>query len=134
MDWSLVSFCSERSSSTISIRMAQDTSSTRMIALGSPALARGFRLIGFEALENPNHQEASTLIKELQVRQQRAFMVVEQSLADDMRDLFAPIQQEGGDILMVELPSIHEPEKLDSYLAEGIVQKLGPNALKQEAV
>lgn len=112
--------------------MTQDSSSTRMIVLGSPVLARGFRLIGFEALENPNHQEVSALLKELQVHQQRAFMVVEQSIADDMRDLFCPIQQEGGDILMVEIPSIHEPEKLDSYLAAGIVQKLGPHALKRE--
>ena len=113
--------------------MTQDTSSTRMIALGSLVLARGFRLIGFEALENPNHEEVSALIKELQVHQQRAFMVVEQSLADDMQDIFRPIQQEGGDILVVELPSIHEPEKLDSYLAARIVQKLGPHALKREA-
>jgi vacuolar-type H+-ATPase subunit F/Vma7 len=104
-----------------------------MIALGSMVLVRGFRLIGFEALENPSHQEVSALIKELQIHQQRAFLAVEQSLADDMRDLFSPIQQEGGDILMVELPSIHEPEKLDSYLAEGIMQKLGPHALKREA-
>jgi len=113
--------------------MTQDPSHTRMIALGSLALVRGFRLIGFEALADPDEQDVRNLIDELQKHQQRAFLVVEQYLANKLRDIFCPIQQEGGDILMVELPSIHEPEKLDSYLSTKIIDKLGSQVMNREA-
>jgi len=112
--------------------MTQDSSHTRMIAIGSLALVRGFRLIGFEALADPDRKNISVLIDDLQRHQQRAFLVVEQHLANELRDIFRPIQQEGGDILMVELPAIHEPEKLDSYLSSKIEERLGSQVLNRE--
>jgi vacuolar-type H+-ATPase subunit F/Vma7 len=103
-----------------------------MIALGSLALIRGFRLIGFEGIPNPDHEMVRRLIETMKSEQQRAFLVVEQYLADELRDVFIPIQEEGGDILMVELPSIHEPGNLDSYLSTKIETKFPTPAMTQE--
>ena len=112
--------------------MTQDNNTTRMIALGSLALVRGFRLIGFEGVANPDHEEVRHLINQLVTQQQRAFLVVEQKLADKLRDVFCPIQQEGGEILMVELPSIHEPGNLDSFLSSKIESKFVTPTVMQE--
>ena len=83
--------------------MTQDTNTTRMIALGSLSLVRGFKLIGFEGLSNPDHEEVRHLINQLVSQQERAFLVIEQKLADELRDVLCPIQQEGGEILVMEL-------------------------------
>jgi len=104
-----------------------------MIAMGSLALVRGFRLIGFETMADPDTKDVRQLIEQLQLNQQRAFLVVEQYLADKTRQILKPVQQEGGDILMVELPSIHEPDKLNSQLTEKIRQKLGPLVLEKDS-
>ena len=113
--------------------MDQETTHTRSIAIGSQALVRGFQLIGFEAFDDPDDQAVRDLVEELQKQQQRAFLVVEQYIANKLRDVFSPIQQEGGDILMVEVPSIHEPGKLDSFLSTRIAEKLGSHVLNREA-
>jgi len=112
--------------------MAEDNNTTRMIALGSAALVRGFKLIGFEGLSNPDHDEVRHLINQLVTQQQRAFLVIEQKLADQLRDVLCPIQQEGGEILMMELPSIHEPDNLHSYLSEKIEAKFVTPTMMQE--
>ena len=112
--------------------MSQDIQPTRMIALGSLALIRGFRLIGFEGFPHPDHETVRKLVAQLVMEQQRAFLVVEQYLANELRDVFLPIQQEGGEILMVELPSIHEPGNLDSYLSMQIDNKFATSAMTQE--
>ena len=103
----------------------QPTTGTQMIVIGSHALTRGFRLIGFDAMVNPDSEEVHKRINDLMKQQQRAFLVVEQYIANKLRDVFSPIQQEGGDILMVELPSIHEPDRLESFLSERIEQHFG---------
>ena len=96
-----------------------------MIVIGSHALTRGFRLIGFDAMVNPESDEVRKRINDMVTHQQRAFLVVEQYIANKLRDVFRPIQQEGGDILMVELPSIHEPDRLESFLSGRIEQHFG---------
>ena len=113
--------------------MAQDNNTTRMIALGSLALVRGFRLIGFEGFSHPDHQQVRQLIRQLTTEQQRAFLVVEQYLADELRDVFTPLQQEGGEIVMMELPSIHEPENLNSFLSSKIEAKFVTSNMLQES-
>ena len=104
---------------------SEPTTGTRMIVIGSHALTRGFRLIGFDAMINPDSEEVRQRINDLVKQQQRAFLIVEQYIANKLRDVFSPIQQEGGDILMVELPSIHEPDRLESFLSERIEQHFG---------
>ena len=112
--------------------MAQENNTTRMVALGSPALVRGFRLIGFEGFAHPDHEQVRQLIKQLVTEQQRAFLVIEQYLADELRDVFTPLQQEGGEIVLKELPSIHEPDNLHSYLSTKIEAKFVTANMAQE--
>lgn len=103
--------------------MKAESPQTRSIAIGSEALVTGFSLIGFESMADPDLDEVRDFIDQLSQNHERAFLVVERYLAKELEDVFRPLQQEGGDILMVEVPAIHEPEKLDSWLSSRIAQK-----------
>jgi vacuolar-type H+-ATPase subunit F/Vma7 len=103
--------------------MNADSPQTRSIAIGSEALVTGFSLIGFESMADPDPEEVRDFIDQLTQNHGRAFLVVERYLAKELEDILRPLQQEGGDILMVEVPAIHEPDQLDSWLSSRIAQK-----------
>ena len=94
-----------------------------MIAIGSLAVVTGFSLIGFESVADPEPEEVGELVEQLEQTHQRAFLVIEQYLAHKLKKLIHPLQQEGGDILVMEVPAIHEPEKLSTWLSSRIENK-----------
>ena len=103
--------------------MTAEAIQTRMIAVGSLAVVTGFSLIGFESIADPEPDEVIELVEQLEQAQQRAFLVIEQSLADKLKKLLRPLQQEGGDILVMEVPAINEPENLSTWLSSRIDKK-----------
>ena len=103
--------------------MSEDSLQTRMIAIGSQAIVTGFSLIGFESIADPEPDEVRELVEHLEQTHQRAFLVIEQYLAHQLKKLIHPLQQEGGDILVMEVPAIHEPEKLSTWLSSRIEKK-----------
>ena len=94
-----------------------------MIAIGSMAVVTGFSLIGFESMADPEPDEVRQLVEQLDQGHQRAFLAVEQYLAEELKDVLRPLQKEGGEILIVEVPAIHEPARLDTWLSSRIEQK-----------
>ena len=103
--------------------MADELQHTRMIAIGSMAVVTGFSLIGFESIADPEPDEVRQLLEQLDQTHERAFLFIEQYLASQLEDVIHPLQQEGGDILIFEVPAIHEPDKLSSWLSTRIAQK-----------
>ncbi len=101
----------------------------RMIALGSAALMEGFALIGFETRVNPAPEEIEMLMHDLLRGQQAALVVIEQSLARNPGRQLLRAQNEGGRIVITEIPELGLKEGFHSRVERLVEQVLGGAAL-----
>jgi vacuolar-type H+-ATPase subunit F/Vma7 len=102
----------------------------RMIALGSAALMEGFALIGFETHVDPQPAEIEKLMHDLMRMQQAALVVIEQSLARNPGRHLMRAQNEGGRIVITEIPELGLPENYHSRVESLVQQVLGVEALE----
>jgi vacuolar-type H+-ATPase subunit F/Vma7 len=102
----------------------------RMIAVGSAALMEGFALIGFETHVDPQPEDIEKLMRDLIRNQQAALVVIEQRLARNPGHYLVRAQNEGGRIVITEIPEIHLPEDYHSRVESLVQQILGPAALE----
>ncbi len=102
----------------------------RMIALGSAALMEGFALIGFEVHVDPAPEEIDRLMRDLLRTQQSALVVIEQRLAARPGRHLLRAQNEGGRIVITEIPELRQPENYHSRVETLVQQALGASALE----
>jgi vacuolar-type H+-ATPase subunit F/Vma7 len=88
----------------------------RNIFIGSAALTDGFRLIGFETLTDPDLQQLDRLLNELQGSRQRALLIIEQPVSQMGSKLLEQVRNEGGRIVLSEVPSLHAPDNFQGEL------------------
>ncbi|MEJ2465694.1 MAG: V-type ATP synthase subunit F [Candidatus Thiodiazotropha sp.] len=88
----------------------------RNIFIGSAALTDGFRLIGFETLTDPDLQQLDRLLADLQGNRQRALLIIEQSVNRMGSKLLDQVRNEGGRIVLSEVPSLHDPDNFQGDL------------------
>ncbi len=105
------------------------TAPARMIALGSAALMEGFALIGFETHIDPSFEEIEKLMHALIRSQQAALVVIEQGLTRNPGRHLVRAQDEGGRIVITEIPELHVPEDYRSRVETLVREVLGPGAL-----
>lgn len=111
-------------------RQATLIAPARMIALGSAALMEGFALIGFETHVNPAPEEVEDLMRDLLRKQQAALVVIEQRLARNPGRHLMRAQNEGGRIVITEIPELGLPENYHSRVETLVQQVLGAGALE----
>ncbi|MET0090424.1 MAG: V-type ATP synthase subunit F [Candidatus Thiodiazotropha sp.] len=99
--------------------------SVRNIFVGGHALTDGFRLIGFETLTDPDAERLDKLLVSLMREKQRALLIIEQSVSRIDSKLLRQIRDEGGYIVLTEVPSLHSPEDFQSELDETLKQLTG---------
>ncbi len=97
----------------------------RNIFVGGHALTDGFRLIGFETVTDPDAQQLEQLLSSLLREKQRALLIIEQSVNRIDSKLLRQIRNEGGHIVLTEVPSLHSPEDFQSELDETLKQLTG---------
>ncbi len=102
----------------------------RMIALGSAALMEGFALIGFETHVDPAPEEIERLMHDLLRTQQAALVVIEQNLARNPGRHMVRAQNEGGRIVITEIPALTLPENYHSRVETLVQQVLGTAAIE----
>lgn len=102
----------------------------RMIALGSAALMEGFALIGFETHVDPTAEDIEILMHDLLRTQQAALVVIEQTLAANPGRHLVRAQNEGGRIIITEIPELRLPENYHSRVETLVQQALGAAALE----
>jgi vacuolar-type H+-ATPase subunit F/Vma7 len=88
----------------------------RNIFIGSAALTDGFRLIGFETLTDPDLHQLDRLLADLQGNRQRALLIIEQSVNQIGSKLLDQVRNEGGRIVLSEVPSLHDPDNFQGEL------------------
>ena len=104
----------------------------RLIALGSAGLMEGFELIGFETFADPAPESVEELFQELLRKQQAALVVIEHRLAENPGRHLIRAQQEGGRIVITEIPEIHLAHGYHSRVEDLVQSILGSSALEAE--
>lgn len=105
--------------------------STRMIALGSAPLMEGFALIGFEIHPNASAEQLEALLEQLVRTQTRALVLLEEGLAHGNGPWLSRVRNEGGNIVITELPALHRPESYHPRVEDLVTSILGASALEE---
>lgn len=104
---------------------------TRMIALGAAPLMEGFALLGFEVYPNASVDQMEQLLEQLVHKQERALVLLEQDLAQSGAPWLSRVRNEGGNIVVTELPALHEPESYHPPVEDLVTAILGASALEE---
>jgi len=102
----------------------------RMIALGSPSLAEGFALIGFETVADPDQATLGQLLDELLKSRDSAFLVIEHQLAEQARPLLEQAHCRLPEVIIAEVPPLHAPEDYEPPIEAMVRKLLGASALE----
>lgn len=112
--------------------MAEQAASTsRMIALGAAPLMEGFALIGFETHANASPEQLEKLLEELIRTDARALVFLEEALARSPGPWLNRVRNEGGKIVVTELPALHQAQEYHPQVEDLVTSILGPNALDE---
>jgi vacuolar-type H+-ATPase subunit F/Vma7 len=108
-----------------------DIPATRLIALGHAPLMEGFRLIGVETHAEADHETVERVLADLVRGGARALVFLEHHLARGRGPWLERVRNEGGRIVVTEIPPLSAP---DSYApaVDGLMRAiLGPGALEE---
>ena len=104
---------------------------TRLLFLGSRALAEGFALVGFETTPDATAGELDKVLQELLRERENAFIVIDQKLASAGSRLLPRVYDEGGRIVVVEVPPLSDPEGFRLDIDEQVQNLLGGKKLEE---
>ncbi len=105
---------------------------TRMLALGSSALTEGFALIGFETVPDATAEDLEEVLAELVRGNQRAMVIVERTLARGNGRWLNQVRNEGGRIVLAEVPELSAPSNYHPLVEDLVESILGPQALEEK--
>ncbi len=104
--------------------------SGRLVVLGSAGLTEGFNLIGAEVYPDADADRVEAVLAELVREGAQALVLVEAHLAHGGGPWLNRLRNEGGRIVVTELPSLHAPQDYAPAVDEVVRAVLGPEALK----
>ena len=112
-----------------------DTSlpTTRLIAMGGAELTLGFRLIGFEIFPDATPEDVERLLNDLIRRRETALVLLEPGLAYSRTPALERVRNEGGRIVVTEVPSLSTPQDYHPEVEDVVRSVLGPGALEDIA-
>lgn len=105
-------------------------SGTRMLFLGERALAEGFALIGFETWPDASVAQLDTLLEQLRQQRTSAFVIIDQHLAGGGSRLLPLVNDEGGRIMVAEVPPLANPQDFRLDIDEQVKALLGGQSLE----
>ena len=104
--------------------------SGRLVVLGSAGLAEGFSLIGAEVHADDDAAKDVEVLGQLVWDGSEALVLLESSLAHAGGHWLNRLRNEGGRIVVTELPSLSTPGDYAPAVDEVVRAVLGPEALK----
>ena len=103
----------------------------RILAIGSQALMDGFALLGIETHTDVDNQKLEKLLNDIVRQQERVLIYLQQDLANADIPVLQRLRQEGGNVLISEIPSLSEPHNRQASIDALITKVIGPSALEQ---
>lgn len=104
--------------------------SARLVVLGSAGLAEGFRLIGAEVHADADTATVDTVLEQLAKSGDEALVLLETHLAHGGGYWLNRLRNEGGRIVITELPPLPAPQDYAPAVDEVVKAVLGPEALE----
>ena len=104
--------------------------SARLVVLGSAGLAGGFSLIGAEVHADADPATVETVLEQLVQSGDEALVLLETPLAHRGGHCLHRLRNEGGRIVITELPPLPAPHDYAPAVDEVVRAVLGPEALK----
>jgi len=105
-----------------------------MLFLGDDSLADGFRLIGFETFPNPAPEEVDRLFRDLVRGRESAFVIVDDRIMHSDVQSLQEVREEGGRIVVVSVPTLRDPPRLASDVADRLQAMFGgSNTIRQDS-
>ena len=102
---------------------------TRMIAMGSAALTQGFAMIGVETWADATEVQLDEVLSSLLQTNQNALVLLEPYLARCSCSSLSKVRNEGGRIVVTEIPPLEMPEDYHPEVEDLVFSVLGPDAL-----
>lgn len=104
---------------------------TRLIAMGHAALMEGFNLIGLETYPDADQATLEQLLAKLVTTNQNALLFLEHHLARSEGPWLDRVRNEGGRIVITEIPPLHAPGGYAPAVDNLVRAMLGPQALEE---
>jgi vacuolar-type H+-ATPase subunit F/Vma7 len=102
----------------------------RLVVLGSAGLAEGFRLIGAEVHADADSAMVEAVLEQLAKSGEEALVLLESHLAHAGGPWLNRLRNEGGRIVVTELPPLAAPHDYAPAVDEVVRTVLGTEALK----
>ena len=103
-----------------------------MLFLGDDSVADGFRLIGFETISNPSPEEVEHLFRDLLRGRENAFVIVDDQVIRCAAPSLHEVREEGGRIVVVSVPTLRDPRRLASDVAERLTAMFGSSNIMDQ--
>ena len=103
----------------------------RVLAMGHSALMDGFALLGIETWPDATLQDVEQVLKQLLRSKERAMIYLQSDLAQADNALLQMIRNEGGDILISEIPDLLSAQEYQAPVDQLIARVLGANAAQE---
>lgn len=104
--------------------------SARLVVLGSAGLVEGFRLIGAEVHVDADPAAVEAVLARLVKDEDEALVLLETHLAHAGGPWLDRLRNEGGRIVITELPPLSAPQDFAPAVDAVVRAVLGPEALK----
>ena len=105
-------------------------SGARLVVMGSAGLAEGFRLVGAEVHADADPDTVEAVLGQLVRDGDEALVLLETGLAHAGGPWLNRLRNEGGRIVITELPPLAAPHDYAPAVDEVVRAVLGPEALK----
>ncbi len=104
--------------------------SARLIVMGSAGLVEGFRLIGAETYADADPDTVETVLAQLARDGEEALVLLETRLAHQGGPWLDRLRNEGGQIVITELPPLSAPHAYAPAVDDMVRTVLGAEALQ----
>jgi vacuolar-type H+-ATPase subunit F/Vma7 len=105
--------------------------SARLLVLGSAGLTDGFSLIGAEVYPDADQATVERVLEDLVKQGAEALVLLETGLAHGSGHWLNRLRNEGGRILVTELPALSAPQDYTPAVDEIVRNVLGTEALRE---
>ena len=104
----------------------------RIVAFGSAALMDGFALLGIQTHADPAASEIEDYLDGLVRARERALVFMQQDLAQADIPAVRQLRQQGGSILICEIPGLQAGGDYRPQVDQLIRRVLGPSVLEKQ--
>ncbi len=104
----------------------------KIIAFGGRELMDGFALLGIETYADANIETVERVLTELKRGRQRALVYLQQDLMQAEIPMVNELRIRGGNILICQIPNLHDVEGYRPEVEKLIRRVLGPTTLERQ--